>query len=311
MQFLDGSTKFDFMGKRKLAYTFSAILILISLASLVIKGLNPGIDFTGGYLIELGYERDADIQPVRDVLEKNNFKDAQVQHFGTAKDVLIRIAPREGVNKANLSDNIVSLLKAETDQEITLRRVEFVGPQVGNELRDQGGLAMLVALFGILVYVSFRFEFKSALGSIFALIHDVIITTGAFSLTQIEFDLTVLAAILAVIGYSLNDTVVVLDRIRENFRELRKGDSAEILNLSINQTLSRTLMTSFTTILVLLSLFFLGGEIIHGFAFALLVGIGIGTYSSIYVASSALLTMGIKKQDFLVATKEEVVDDRP
>lgn len=311
MQFLDGSTKFDFMGKRKLAYTFSAILILISLASLVIKGLNPGIDFTGGYLIELGYERDADIQPVRDVLEKNNFKDAQVQHFGTAKDVLIRIAPREGVNKASLSDNIVSLLKAETDQEITLRRVEFVGPQVGNELRDQGGLAMLVALFGILVYVSFRFEFKSALGSIFALIHDVIITTGAFSLTQIEFDLTVLAAILAVIGYSLNDTVVVLDRIRENFRELRKGDSAEILNLSINQTLSRTLMTSFTTILVLLSLFFLGGEIIHGFAFALLVGIGIGTYSSIYVASSALLTMGIKKQDFLVATKEEVVDDRP
>lgn len=311
MQFLDGSTKFDFMGKRKLAYTFSAILILISLASLVIKGLNPGIDFTGGYLIELGYERDADIQPVRDVLEKNNFKDAQVQHFGTAKDVLIRIAPREGVNKANLSDNIVSLLKAETDQEITLRRVEFVGPQVGNELRDQGGLAMLVALFGILVYVSFRFEFKSALGSIFALIHDVIITTGAFSLTQIEFDLTVLAAILAVIGYSLNDTVVVLDRIRENFRELRKGDSAEILNLSINQTLSRTLMTSFTTILVLLSLFFLGGEIIHGFAFALLVGIGIGTYSSIYVASSALLTMGIRKQDFLVAAKEEVVDDRP
>ncbi len=311
MQFLDGNTKFDFMGKRKLAYAFSAVLILISLGSLITQGLNPGIDFTGGYLIELGYERDADIQPVRDILEKNNFKDAQVQHFGTAKDILIRIAPRKDVNKANLSDNIVSLLKAETDQKITLRRVEFVGPQVGNELRDQGGLAMLVALFGILVYVSFRFEFKSALGSIFALIHDVIITIGAFSLTQIEFDLTVLAAILAVIGYSLNDTVVVLDRIRETFREMRKGTPAEILNLSINQTLSRTLMTSFTTILVLLSLFFLGGEIIHGFAFALLVGIGIGTYSSIYVASSTLLSMGIKKQNFLIAAKEEVVDDRP
>ncbi len=214
-------------------------------------------------------KNDVDIQPIRDVLEKNDFKDAQVQHFGTARDILVRIAPREDVNKASLSDNVIALLKAASDQEVTLRRVEFVGPQVGEELRDQGGMAMLVALFGILIYISFRFEFKSAVGSILALIHDVIITIGIFSLTQIEFDLTVLAAILAVVGYSLNDTVVVLDRIRETFRSVRKGTSIEILNLSINQTLSRTLMTSFTTMLVLLSLFFLGGEIIHGFAFAL------------------------------------------
>jgi len=311
MQFLDGSTKFDFMGKHRYAYAFSLILILISVGSLVTQGLKMGIDFTGGYLIELGYDKGTDIQPIRDVLENNNFKDAQVQHFGSARDVLIRIAPREDINKASLSDNILALLKAQTDQEINLRRVEFVGPQVGEDLRDQGGLAMLVALLGILIYVGFRFEFKSALGSIFALIHDVIITIGAFSVTHTEFDLTALAAVLAVIGYSLNDTVVVLDRIRETFRNMRKGTPAEILNLSINQTLSRTLMTSFTTILVVLALFFLGGEIIHGFSFALLVGIGIGTYSSIYVASSTLITMGIKKQDFLVESKEQVVDDRP
>ncbi|MGB5396285.1 MAG: protein translocase subunit SecF, partial [Gammaproteobacteria bacterium] len=286
-------------------------MILLSAGSLVYQGLNLGIDFTGGYRIEIGYDKDVDIQPIRDVLEKNNFKDAQVQHFGTARDILVRIAPREDVNKASLSDNVFALLKAESDQEVTLRRVEFVGPQVGEELRDQGGMAMLVALFGILIYISFRFEFKSAVGSILALIHDVIITIGIFSLTQIEFDLTVLAAILAVVGYSLNDTVVVLDRIRETFRSVRKGTPLEILNLSINQTLSRTLMTSFTTMLVLLSLFFLGGEIIHGFAFALLVGIFIGTYSSIYVAGSTLLSMKIQKHDFLVEAKETVVDDRP
>jgi len=311
MQFLDGTSKINFMGKHKYAYAFSLTLILISIGSLMTKGLNLGLDFTGGYLIEVGYENDADIQPIRDVLETNGYKDAEVQHFGSARDVLIRIAPREDINKTNLSSNIIALLKTKTDQDITLRRVEFVGPQVGEDLRDQGGLAMLVAIVGIMIYVGFRFEFKSALGSILALVHDVIITTGAFSITHMEFDLTALAAVLAVIGYSLNDTVVVLDRIRETFRAMRKGTPQDVLNLSINQTLSRTLMTSLTTILVVLALFFLGGEIIHGFAFALLVGIGIGTYSSIYVASSILLTMGIKKQDFLVQTKDQVVDDRP
>jgi preprotein translocase subunit SecF len=311
MQFLDGTSKINFMGKHKFAYAFSITLILISIGSLVTRGLNLGLDFTGGYLIEVGYENDADIQPIRNVLESNGYKDAEVQHFGSARDVLIRIAPRKDINKTNLSDNIIALLKTKTDQNITLRRVEFVGPQVGEDLRDQGGLAMLVAILGIMIYVGFRFEFKSALGSILALVHDVIITTGAFSITHTEFDLTALAAILAVIGYSLNDTVVVLDRVRETFRAMRKGTPEDVLNLSINQTLSRTLMTSLTTILVVLALFFLGGEIIHGFAFALLVGIGIGTYSSIYVASSILLTMGIKKQDFLVQTKDQVVDDRP
>ena len=192
-----------------------------------------------------------------------------------------------------------------------MRRVEFVGPQVGEELRDQGGLAMLVALGGILLYVSFRFQFKSAVGAILALVHDVIITVGVFSITQMDFDLTVLAALLAVIGYSLNDTVVVLDRIRETFRNVRKRTPVEILNLSINQTLSRTLMTSLTTLLVLSALFIFGGEVIHAFAFALIIGVVVGTYSSIYVASSTLMAMKIHKQDFLVVAKEEVVDDRP
>lgn len=311
MQFLHGKSTIDFMSKRKIALSFSIILFLISISSLVTKGLNFGIDFTGGYLIEVGYEKEVQIDTVRKALDGNDFKDAQVQHFGTTKDILVRLAPNKGVNKASLSDKVLSVLKASTDQNIEMRRVEYVGPQVGEELRDQGGLAMLVALFFILIYVSFRFQFKSAVGAILALVHDVIITVGCFSVLQMEFDLTVLAAILAVIGYSLNDTVVVLDRIRETFRVVRKGGPRDILNLSINQTLSRTLMTSFTTLIVLFALFFLGGEVIHSFAFALIIGVFIGTYSSIYVASSTLMLLDIKKQDFLVQAKEEVVDDRP
>lgn len=311
MQFLQGKSKIDFMGKRKIALLFSLTLVIASLISIAIDGLNFGIDFTGGYLIEVGYEKDIEIAPVRKALSDNGFADAQVQHFGTARDILVRIAPREDINKASLSDELFGILKANTDQTVTMRRVEFVGPQVGEELREQGGLALLVALGGILVYISFRFQFKSAVGAILALVHDVIITVGVFAITQMDFDLTVLAALLAVIGYSLNDTVVVLDRIRETFRSLRKTIAEDILNLSINQTLSRTLMTSLTTLIVLAALFFLGGEVIHGFAFALIVGVLIGTYSSIYVASSTLMLMDIKKQDFLEATKEDVVDDRP
>jgi preprotein translocase subunit SecF len=311
MQFLNGKSNIDFMGKRFAALIFTAVLTIASLVSIMVDGLNFGIDFTGGYLIEVGYERDIEIAPIRKALIDNGFEDAQVQHFGTARDILVRIAPRKDLNKANISDQLLGILKANTDQQITMRRVEFVGPQVGEELREQGGLAMLVALGGILVYVSFRFQFKSAVGAILATIHDVIITVGMFAITQMEFDLTVLAAVLAVIGYSLNDTVVVLDRIRETFRSQRKAIPHDVLNLSINQTLSRTLMTSFTTLLVIIALFLLGGEVIHGFAFALIVGIFIGTYSSIYVASSTLMLMDIKKQDFLEATKEEVVDERP
>ena len=311
MQFLHGKFSIDFMGKRKIALAASLLLIILSIASLAKNGLNLGIDFTGGYLIEVGYPNDANIESIRQALADNNFKDAQVQNFGTSKDVLIRIAPSNDINKANISDTILSTLKQASEQTIEMRRVEFVGPQVGAELRDQGGLAMLVALFFILIYVSLRFQFKSAVGAILALVHDVIITVGCFSILQLDFDLSVLAAILAIIGYSLNDTVVVLDRIRETFRHVRKSSPGDIINLSINQTMSRTLMTSFTTLIVLFALFFIGGEIIHGFATALIIGVVIGTYSSVYVASSTLMAMNIHKQDFLVQTKEEVVDDMP
>ncbi len=311
MKLLGKKTDIDFMGKRKFALAFSLLLIIVSLLSVATRGLNLGVDFTGGFLIEVGYEQDVELDSVRSALAKNGFDDALVQHFGSAKDVLIRIAPRADINKAHVSDKVLEILRQASDQTVEMRRVEFVGPQVGEELRDQGGLAMLIALGCILVYVGFRFQFKSALGAILALVHDVIITVGAFSILQLDFDLSVLAAILAVIGYSLNDTVVVLDRIRETFRNVRKKSPVEILNLSINQTLSRTLMTSLTTLLVLIALFFLGGGVIHGFAFALIIGVFIGTYSSIYVASSTLMLMNIKKQDFLVEAKTEVVDDRP
>ncbi|PCI04830.1 MAG: protein translocase subunit SecF [Gammaproteobacteria bacterium] len=307
----ENKTLINFMNKRKSAMVFSAILIIISLASLATKGLNLGIDFTGGYLIEVGYQDDADIEKIRNALSAAEFKDAQVQNFGSSKDIIVRIAPRTDINKATIGDNILEVLKTTSTQEVSMRRVEFVGPQVGDELRDDGGIALLVALGGILIYISFRFQFKSAVGAILALIHDVVITVGVFSLLQMEFDLTVLASILAVIGYSLNDTVVVLDRIRETFRNVRKTSSEDILNISINQTLSRTLVTSLTTLLVLFALFFLGGEIIHGFATALIVGVIVGTYSSIYIASSTLMVMKINKQDFLIVAKETFVDDAP
>ncbi len=311
MQFLPGKLNIDFMSKRKLAMAMSLLLIILSIGSLAKNGLNLGIDFTGGYLIEVSYPGDADIESIRRILGSNDFKNAQVQNFGTSKDVLIRIAPSAGTNKATLSDEILIMLRQGSEQSVDMRRVEYVGPQVGDELRDQGGLAMLVALFFILIYVSMRFQLKSAASAILALVHDVIITIGIFSILQMDFDLSVLAAILAIIGYSLNDTVVVLDRVRETFRSVRKNSPYNIINISINQTLSRTLMTSLTTLLVLFALFFLGGEVIHGFAAALIIGVFIGTYSSVYIASSALLAMDINKQDFLIQTKEEVVDDQP
>jgi preprotein translocase subunit SecF len=302
---------FNFMNKRKPAMVFSALLIIAAIGSLATKGLNLGIDFTGGYLIEAGYQSDVNLDEIRNALATADFKDAQVQNFGSSKDIIVRIAPRADINKATIGDNVLNVLKATSQQEVNMRRVEFVGPQVGDELRDDGGIALLVALGGILIYISLRFQLKSAVGAILALVHDVIITIGIFSMLQIEFDLTVLAAILAVIGYSLNDTVVVLDRIRETFRSIRKTTAEDILNISINQTLARTLVTSLTTLLVLFALFFLGGEIIHGFAFTLIIGVIIGTYSSIYIASSALMVMNIHKQDFLVVAKEEIVDDAP
>ena len=295
--------KFNFMGKRKLAMMLSGVLILIGIVSLVTRGLDFGIDFTGGTLVEVGYQQEADLNKIRQSLVENGFKDATVQYFGNNKDVLIRLAPREEAGKSKLSEQILKALQAD-NANLKLRRVEFVGPQVGDELKEQGGLAVLYALFGILIYVGFRFEYRFAIASIIALVHDVLITVGIFSITGMEFNLTILAAILAVIGYSLNDTIVVFDRIRENFRLLRHDTPSATLNISLNETLSRTLVTSLTTLLVLLSLVIFGGEIIFGFAVALIIGVVVGTYSSIYVASSALLTMGISKEDLAIPVKE-------
>lgn len=284
------------MSQRKLAMMISAVLIVISIASLAIRGLQFGLDFTGGTLVEVAYPKAVDLEPIRTQLHGNGFDDAIVQHFGSANEVLVRIAPKEGVSNADISTQLFALLRAQ-NSEVENRRVEFVGPQVGEELTETGGIAMLAALVCILVYVALRFEYRFALGSVAALAHDVTIVLGLFSVLGIEFDLTVLAAILAVIGYSLNDTIVVFDRIRENFRKIRKGDAIEVIDSSLNQTLARTLMTSLTTLLVLVALFILGGELINGFASALMMGVIVGTYSSVYVASSVLVSMGISKED--------------
>jgi preprotein translocase subunit SecF len=304
MQILNKQTDFNFMSKRKVAAVFSVLLLLASIASLVTQGLNFGIDFTGGTMIEIAYEEEVKLDDIRTTLEQSGHDDAIVQNFGSLHEVLIRLPVLETENMAELSNEIVTTLQAEHETKIDVRRVEFVGPQVGEELTEQGGLAMLYALFGILIYVSLRFEYRFAIGSVVALIHDVLLTLGFFSILQLEFDLTVLAAILAIIGYSLNDTIVVFDRIRETFLKVRKGSSEEIVNRALNDTLSRTLMTSATTLLVVTSLFVFGGEVIHAFSIALLLGIVIGTYSSIYIASNAVLSMGVSKTDLLPAEKE-------
>jgi preprotein translocase subunit SecF len=305
MQLFKQQTNIDFMSKRKIAFVFSAILLIASIASIVTQGLNFGIDFTGGTMIEVAYEQEANLDDIRGQLTQAGYDDALVQNFGSLNEVLIRLPVLESENMSELSNKIVAVLQAESSSDIDLRRVEFVGPQVGEELTEDGGLAMLYALIGILIYVALRFEYRFAIGSVVALVHDVVLTIGFFSLFQIEFDLTVLAAVLAVIGYSLNDTIVVFDRIRETFLRLRKGSSEEILNRALNDTLSRTLMTSVTTLLVVLALFTFGGEVIHAFSIALLLGIVIGTYSSIYIASNTVLTMGISKTDLMPPEKDE------
>ena len=292
------------MRLRKPAMIMSGALVLLSLICLFTLKLNLGIDFTGGSIIEVGYQQAVELEPIRNALENEGFGDAIVQHFGSASEVLIRLVPDVDKDKAELSSEIIGLLQATSDAEIDVRRVDFVGPQVGEELTEDGGLAVLYALIAILIYVTFRFEYRFSLGAVAALVHDVLITLGIFSVLQLDFDLSVLAAILAVIGYSLNDTIVVFDRVRENFRKIRKRTSLEIVNTSINQTISRTLMTSFTTLLVLLSLFFLGGEVIHAFAMALIIGVLVGTYSSIYVATTTTLALGISRSDLLLPEKE-------
>jgi preprotein translocase subunit SecF len=305
MQIFKSGLNIDFMGKRKLAMVVSAGVLLVAVAALVVQGLSMGIDFTGGTLVEVGYQQPVELEEIRSLLTKEGLGDATIQHFGTSKDVLVRLAPREGITSTELSKSAFAALNSSAEAGAAeLRREEFVGPQVGEELSEDGGKAVLFALIGILIYVALRFEYRFAVGSVIALVHDVLFTVGIFSLLQIEFDLPVLAAVLAVIGYSLNDTIVVYDRIRENFRKMRKGTPEEIINSSLNQTLARTLVTSLTTLLVLLALFFLGGKIIHGFALALIVGVLVGTYSSIYVASTSVLMLGISKADLMPPQKE-------
>ena len=299
---------YNFMGLRKVFGIVSIVLMLASIASLAVNGLRFGLDFTGGSLVEVGYEQSANLNLVRQQLSVAGYQDAVVQNFGSSTDVLIRLGE---THDPKLGDKVVEALKAD-GSAVELRRNEYVGAQVGEELREQGGLGMLLALAMIMVYLAFRFQFKFSLGAVLALVHDVTIVLGFFSIMQLDFDLTVLAAVLAVIGYSLNDTIVVYDRIRENFRIMRKGGPLEIMNSSLSQTLSRTLVTSLTTALVLIALLVFGGETIRGFAIALLAGVVIGTYSSIYVAANLLLALKITKEDLIPPPKEESeIDEMP
>ena len=311
MEFFKVNTQIDFMGKRDLMAAVLIVLIAISLGSLLIQGLTLGLDFSGGTLIEASYDVPIDLKKVRGILGKGGFPDAVVQDYGSSRDILVRIAPRAGKDSAELGSLVLESLQRASIGKVEMRKVEYVGAQVGNELIEQGGLAMVFALLGIFIYVVLRFEWRLSLGAVLATVHDTIFTLGFFSLFRIEFDLTVLAAVLTVIGYSLNDTIVVFDRIRENFRRMRKGTVVDVMNAAINQTLSRTIMTSGTTMMVVLSLFFFGGPVIHGFALALIVGILIGTVSSIYVASPLALWLGVTRADMAPVKRQDTGRDDP
>ena len=331
MEFLKRDTQFDFLGKRRLAGMISLALIAVGIASLLVRGLNFGIDFTGGTLVEVSYKDSVTVERVREQLKSAQFDGARIQYFGTSRDILVRLPVGTVENSAGISSEIMETLRlpyletvAESPQggvqqcvselglgecSVQMRRVEFVGPQVGGELTEKGGLAMIYALIGILIYVAWRFEWRFAVGAVAALVHDVLITISIFSLFGLEFSLPVLAALLAVIGYSLNDTIVVFDRMRENFRKMRKGGALEVMNSSLNQTLRRTILTSFTTLLVVVTLLLIGGEVIKGFSFALFIGILVGTYSSIFIASPVVLGLGISREDMLPVKKEEAEAD--
>lgn len=298
----------NFMGIRHVAFAVTMVLTLISLGSLAIKGLNFGLDFTGGTLIELSYQKPADQQVVTAQLEKAGFEDAVVQTFGATTDLLVRMPGDDPLLGNKVAD---ALLEADSDNPATIKRVEFVGPAVGEELRDQGGLGMLLALAGILVYVAFRFQWKFGFGAIVALVHDVIVTLGVFSFFEIPFDLTVLAAVLAIIGYSLNDTIVVFDRIRENFRVLRKTELIDNINISTTQTLLRTMATSISTLLAIVALMVFGGEPLWGFSLALFIGVSAGTYSSTYIACIFLIWLKLTTEDLIPPAVAEEVDERP
>ncbi|MEJ8568547.1 protein translocase subunit SecF [Elongatibacter sediminis] len=323
MKLLKEKTRYDFLKFSSAAVIVSAALIVLSIGSLATRGLNFGLDFTGGTLIEVSYPKAPRIADVRDNLESQGFGDAVVQTFGAATDIVVRIPPRDTDSEdsagsteesnAELSTEVLAALQQNVEGTVEMRRVEFVGPQVGQDLTEQGILAVVYALIGIFIYVMFRFQWRFSVGAVVAVVHDILISMGLLSLLQIEFDLTVVAALLAVIGYSLNDTIVLFDRIRENFPRMRKSLPRDVINASINEVLSRTIMTSLTTLLVLIALFIFGGQIIHAFAYTLIVGVVIGTYSSIYVASTSLLFLGVSKYDLLEVEKEgaNAVDSRP
>lgn len=313
MRLLKHNTSIDFLSliRRRIAVGISIVLIAASLISLATRGLNFGIDFTGGVLLEIGYPEDADLEKIRRLLGEAGFADVQVQSFGTATDVMLRLPPQPDADPDKIRDRLRNTLAAD-EPEVDLRRVEFVGPQVGEELTEQGGLAMIFALLLIFAYVMFRFQWKFAAGAVAALAHDVTVTVGIFSFFQLPFDLTVVAAVLAVIGYSLNDTVVAFDRIRENFVKLRGATSEEAMNISINEMLARTIITGITTLLVLIALLMLGGESVGPFSIALIIGIVVGTYSSIYTASAIALILNVNAQDLLPPVEDpDLVDELP
>jgi len=294
----------DFMGKRRYAVAISVVLLVFSVGELALNGLNLGLDFTGGTMVELGFEDEVDAEEIRSVLNENGFVNGTVQYFGSNQDVLIRVPPQPDIDQSSMGDRIFQTMRA-AFEGVTLRQSSFVGPAVGEELTEDGGLALLAALIVVMLYILVRFTKQFSIGAVVALAHDIFVVLGLFALFNWTFDLTVLAALLAVIGYSLNDTIVVSDRIRENFRKIRKRTPVEVINESLNQTLGRTLVTSLTTLFVLLALLFAGGEVIRGFALALSIGVVVGTYSSIYVAANMLLLLKITREDLLVPEKEE------
>lgn len=304
MDLFKKTPKIDFMSKRYLAFVLSGLVLTVSIGSFFVRGLNLGIDFTGGTLIELEYNKAVDLAEVRGALARGGFEEAIVQHVGTSKGVMVRIPPRAGLNSADLSNKVLEALTTAAGTSVEIRQVEFVGPQVGQELVEDGGLALVFALIGILLYVALRFELRLAVAAVIATLHDLTITAGLVSLLGLQFDLTMLAAILTVAGYSVNDTIVVFDRIRENFRKLRKEGPIEVMNRSVNETLSRTLVTGPTTLFVLIALYYLGGGVIDDFALALILGVVIGTFSSIYVASPVALVLGVSRADLLPVKKE-------
>jgi preprotein translocase subunit SecF len=310
MEFFKQNTQINFMSQRKGAAIVSMILFIASLISLYVNGLNLGLDFTGGTQVQLNFPQAVDLNQIRDNLQKSGFKEAVVNSYGTSKDVLVSLVPKKTTENANVNkDEIVRQIQAVLP-DAKVQQVDYLGPQVGQELATKGALAVVIALLGTMIYIALRFEWRFAVGSTVALIHDPLLILGIFSFFHLEFNLIGLAALLTVIGYSLNDTIVILDRIRENFRKLRKAESIDVVNQSINQTLSRTIMTSVLALMVVLALFFLGGSMLHGFALAMIIGIVIGTYSSIYVAGSLALALGLTRQHLLPVPKE-ALDDRP